>query len=1077
MLSPRLFSVASGLPFLRECVVALRANRLIAGADMGDPAQLADLRIYVPSKKAAQALRSAFVETAANHAAFLPDIRPLGEMEDSEFLRFGAAYSGGLDTAAEAEAALRAPAAIGALARQTLLARLIRPWREKLPRHIRALFGGEEINIPANTADALWLARDLAALMDEIATEDADLAKISTLAPEDLAEWWQVVTEFLQLVFAAWPQILAEFGLTAAAVRRNQSLRQEAAKIRRGNQRAGAALPLFAASGERVKPVLALGSAGSFPAAAELLHAIAYAPQGAVVLAGLDRDLDEESWNNLDKDADNPAAFAHPQYTLRRLLRRLNAERGAVQFLGAQNAPLRAREKAISEIFRPAESTERWALAAAEETAQAASAAKKPSALFSHISLIEAPTPREEALALAIALREAAEDSDKTAALITADRMLARRVSAELKRFGLTVNDSGGAPLSETEPAACLRLLVDCVFSPGKPQVLLSLLKHPLVRLGFARADLRRQTEQFELFALRGGTGRINIGAAEDFIEERLQKLTEAERVNSDFTAARLEEAQRLASALTAAAAKLYQFAAGAAEVNLAQAVAATVETLENFGRDEEGCLQRFYTEAAGQKLIGFFRALLADQADLRFMPAEWPQILAALMADETVEMRQSGRPNLFILGLFEARLQNFDTVLIGGLNEGSLPHGARSSPFMSRQMKAALGLPPPEQKIGFTAHDIAENFNRPKLILARALRADNAPAVASRWLLRLQTVAGEEAVAAMRARGAFYAQAGQKLDEAAPQPFAPRPAPAPPLALRPNKFSFTEIETLRRDPYAVYAKRILRLRPLEPLIRDAGPAERGTFIHAALAGFSQFYAGQNIAPIEAAAAKQLERIGREEFAKLQLPADIAVLWWPRFAALIPHYVEWEANLSSRQRFAELSAALTPIEDTGAFLHGRADRIDILAERGANGEKYAEIMDFKTGPNPDKKYGRLLAAPQLALEGAVLARGGFADAGAALAEALYYVRLKADGAAAAEDVSKVKLPAAAAVSAADLSEEAWQRLVRLIRHFQQPQTGYPSHALPPLNAYESDYDHLARIYEWATLSGLSGEEG
>jgi len=1066
---PHVFAVPAGLAFMREAVLALRANRLIADADMADPRQLAGLKIYVPSKKAAQSLRSALVETADNHAAFLPEIKPLGEEEDSDAQLFARLAAAGADNAAAALAELQSPPLIEPMERQALLARLIRPWREKLPRHIRALFGRETINIPANTADALWLARALANLMDEIETESADPALIKTLAPADLSEWWQVTVEFLELIFAAWPQILAERDLTTASARRNRLLAAEAERLRRAERAAAAPLGANAANlAAANQPILVLGSTGSVPAAAELIKTIAYLPRGAVVLPGLDRDLEEAAWDGLDADADNPALFAHPQFVLKRLLNRLNISRENVCFLGCQTAEQRAREKAVSEIFRPAETTDKW------QTELAGGGL--PAASLNPVSLIEAPNGREEALALACAMRAALERPGETAALITADRVLARRVAAELKRFGLAANDTGGAPLSETEPAALIKLLLAAIFSPGDAVTVLALLKHPLTRLGFTRADLRRQAEQLEFFALRGGTGRINIGAAEDFIEERLAKLVEAERVSSEFTAERLEEARRLASQLTAAAAPLYRFAAGAEEVSLAQAVAATIETLENFGRDETLSLTRLYDGEAGQKIINFFRSLLANQSGLTFTPAEWPQVLEALMADASVEMRQSGQPRLFILGLFEARLQNFDTVLIGGLNEGSLPGAAQSSPFMSRQMKAALGLPPPEQRIGFTAHDISQNLAQKRVILSRALRLDNAPSVASRWLQRLLTVAGGTSAANMRARGSYYLQAARALDYALPQPFAPRPCPKPPLALRPKNFRITEIETLRRDPYAIYARRILRLEPLEPLIRDANNAERGSLIHNILAAFGQFYPTQNIEPIQDQAAKQLEAIAAAEFAKLQLPADIAVLWWPRVLALIPNIIAREAALSPRRRYCEIAAAATAIGASGCTLHGRADRIDILAEAAESGGRAAEIVDFKTGSNPDKKYARMLSAPQLALEGALLSRGAFSECGKAEPAALHYVRLKPDGSVNDENIAAVKTGELGEITAQELSETAWRRLIGLMEHFNKAKTGYLSHALPSLSDWESDYDHLAREFEWSALAGGKEKE-
>ncbi|KAA6206010.1 MAG: double-strand break repair protein AddB [Candidatus Tokpelaia sp.] len=1054
---PHIFSVPPGLDFLAESVRALLDNRLIDSADMRDPAQLAKTVIYVPSRWVARALRFAFVEAAVNKAAFLPDIRPLGEMPEDDFSLFAENFDQNSTTAAEAQDKLSRPALIGTVERQALLARLIRPWRENLPGHIRALFGRETVEVPANTADALWLARNLAELMDEMETEGADPGKLQAVAPADLAEWWQVTVEFLHCVFTAWPDILAERHCSTAAARRNYMLRATANRLEQTRRNAGA---LFQNIAETNRPVLVLGSTGSIPAVADFIKTVAFLPQGAVVLPGLDRHLDETAWAGLDKDEHNPAAFAHPQFALKKLLRRLNVTRDNVTFLGRPTQAQKQREIWISEIFRPANSTEKW-------QKQRAGPGNN-SAFLSTVSLIEAPTMREEALALAVCLRTALEEKNSRATLITSDRVLARRVCGELARFGIQASDSGGTPLAASEPAALIRLLLACIFTPGDAAAILALLKHPLTRLGFARADLRRKVEEFEYFALRGGTGRINLAKADEFMNERLQKLANTEKIAGAFTAERMDEALRLAGQLTAAAAPLQNFAQKKQEVTLEEAVIATIETFENFGRDEQSSLKRLYAEAAGQKLIAFCRSVLASRSGLSFMPLEWPEIFAALIADTTVEMRQNGHPRLFILGLFEARLQNFDTVLIGGLNEGTLPAGPPDSPFLSRLMKAALSLPPPEQKIGFTAHDIAQILAMKKVVLARSLRVDNAPAIASRWLQRLQAVTGEEDFAAIKARGHYYLKLAQKLDYAPEQAFAARPNPKPPPALRPTRFSVTEIEVLRRDPYAVYARRILRLRPLEPLIRDESAAERGTLYHAILAAFSQYYAKADIGAIKPQAEALLLALAREEFAKLQLPPDIAALWWPRFFGLVPNYIAWEAGLSPRQRFAEIRAGDTAINDSGSFLRGRADRIDIMAASGADGEQIAEIIDFKTGSTPSRKQAHILAAPQLALEGALLSRGGFKECGAARAENLFYLRLKADGETVAENIAAQKSKALPAISTPALCEKAWAQLDRLIRHFQNPDNGYLARALPPLGQNASDYDHLARLFEWSS---------
>jgi len=1024
MKAPRLFSIPPGAAFLPVFVEALRNGRLIAGFDSTDPLAFSLATIYVPTRRAARALRAALVESGTASASFLPDIRPLGDVDEDMFVFAGEADGGETDLPP-----------VAPCERLLLLARLVRPWRENLPAHIRHLFGHENIMIPANTADAIWLARDLARLMDEMETEEADWSRLHDIAPDMVAQWWQVTMDFLDIVITGWPQILHELGVVNPAFWRNCSIRRQAAWLSHHPPAA---------------PVIVAGVTGSLPATTELVKAVARLPQGAVVLPGLDRDMTAADWQTIVA-GETASIFGHPQYSLGTLLRNIGVTREAVVHLGAVEELARARETLVAQAFLPAAVTDVWHGLDRGAGVQA----------FANVTLIEAAGEREEALSLALCLRRALEDESKTAALVTGDRNLARRVAAELKRFGIEADDSGGTPLSETEPATLLRLLLNCIFEPGNPVALLSLLKHPLVRVGRERAVFRKIVERFELFALRGGTGRPMLGALRIFVEERLQKLTEGEMLSRQVhDQAAIYEAIGLAEMLDEAAAPLYEFAALDHPVNIQQAITATVIAFENFGRDEGGALNTLYGREAGTAYAQFLRELVVERSGLDFMPAEWPEIFNALIAGETVRLSSHGHPRLFIWGAMEARLQTVDTLVIGGLNEGVMPASARNDPFMSRGMKTTIALPPPERLIGLAAHDFQMALGMKQVVLSRALRLDNAPSVPSRWLQRLETVLGEETVTVMRARGKVLLHWTGLIDSAPDVPFVPQPCPVPALEIRPKRFSVTEIETLRRDPYAIYAKKVLRLKPLEPLVRDASAAERGTLYHAILAGF----AGEGGGDVhDQGAFQHLMRIARAEFDKLQLPDDVEALWWPRFVNLAPEIVRFEQSLGSRRRWAEVAASPVPVGQTGVTLSGRADRIDMLAG------DYADILDFKTGMTPSVKQAASLMAPQLALEGALLARGAFVDCGRGTPTDLFYIRLKSDGAVVQESVLN-RLNK----TAQTLSEEAWARLEELLDLYQNPAQGYVSRAMPPLVDYEGDYDHLARVWEWS--AGNAGED-
>ncbi|EFM57910.1 double-strand break repair protein AddB [Brucella inopinata] len=1039
----RLFSIPPGQPFLPAFAKALIEGRLIEGfpGHPSDPLALASATIYVPTRRAARALRSILVDLNPVKSAILPRISPLGDVdEDAAFFNAGAA--GIFD--------LNPP--IGTAERLLLLARLIRPWRESLPSHVRALFGVDDVSVPATTADAIWLARDLAALMDQVETDGAKWSKLTSIAPDDLADWWRVTLGFLDIVTRLWPDILVERRLSNPAAHRNDLIRSEVKRLR-DHPPAG--------------PVIAAGSTGSIPATAELISTIASLPQGAVVLPGLDRDLDDAAWKLLGEAGDNPSIFGHPQYGLHKLLQAIGALRQDVEVLEDMPRAKRLRERIVSEALRPAETTDAWGLLNRDPDMQ-------PSALreaAARIDLVEASNEREEALAVALALRDALADERKTAALVTADRNLARRVVGELARFGIDADDSGGRHLRDVETATLLRLLVETVFNPGDPVALLALVKHPLLRLGGARIDRRLAGETLELVAFRGGTGRAGILDLPAFFERRLKESADQPwqpAWHTTVTQDMIEAARGLCESLSAAVEPLAPFVTANRRTDIGEIARATVEALENMARDETGSVAAFYSGERGEKLASFLRGLISSEAELDFEAMEWPAILDALMAGETVKPHPGGHPRLFIWGALEARLQTVDAIVIGGLNEGSWPTKTRNDPFMSRPMKAMIALDPPERRTGLAAHDFQMALGMDHVVLTRSQRSDNAPTVPSRWLQRLETVLGADVTNEMRGRGARFIHWSREIDRAEDVPFVRKPEPAPPVAARPKHFSVTEIETLRRDPYAIFAKKILKLRPLEPLIRDPAAAERGTLFHDILGHFTQ----AAIDPLAPDAAEKLMELGRILFADMDLPLEIEAVWWPRFTALIPQFLQWERERAYKvqERFAEIASQKREVENLGITLSGRADRIDLMRDGTA------EIIDYKTGSTPSPKQAHVLLSPQLALEAALLARGAFLDVGPVRACDLTYVRLKGGGEVKPESILKISRPPSEKTAPA-LGEEAWQRLAQLLAEYQKPEKGYLSRALPFRETdLTGDYDHLARVLEWSA-GGDSGGEG
>ena len=1100
-MSANLFSIPPGRPFLKTLAEALLDGRLVKSfRHDGDPLALADVTIYLPTRRAARALAGVFTtivgaSQAGGASAILPTIRPIGEGGD-EALFTSPQEAGAVPPNLQP--------VMGDLERRLHLARLARRWREEIARADFEALIGESPVLPASAADALWLARDLGALLDEMETEGTPFSAIAGLGPEALAKWWQLTLTFLAIVTEHWPNVLAGSGQISEAAAKNAWLHAEAARFREKGSRG---------------PVILAGSTATAPATMELMRAIAHLENGAVVLPGVDRHLDARSLAVLakpqtpsaalvERSANDPSIGApgHPQYGLKTILDR-TAPGQVVVHLGervraatpADTSPesaittvessngdtgtaraLDAREAFLADALRPAETTDAWAEGAGRHGPEA----------LDGIALIEAADAREEALAIAVAMRRALEVPQATAALITPDRNLARRVVAELSRFGIAANDSAGRPLSSTAPGTLMAAAIAVALSPGDPIALVSLLKHPLTRLGLRSGDARRAARSIEMIALRGSVG-IADGArlATTYAAHRaaLETTGRGARPVKLLPEADRDLGQRMADALEVALAPLTAFrsrplttepagsehatrqAVGGADHELAGYAVALTRCLEALAADEAGGAAELYAGDNGRALAGFLSGLVeAPATGFSFAPSELGDVIAALAAGIGVQPRAGLSARAFVWGTLEARLQSVDTAILAGLNEGKWPAGAKSGAFLSRLMRREILLDPPERRIGLSAHDFWMAMGARKVVLTRSRRADGAPAIASRWLQRIETLAGPAGAERLRAAGAPYLAATRSLDTGATTPHAKRPKPRPPLDRRPDRYSVTEVETLIRDPYAIHARKILKLEPLPELMRDPHAAERGSLFHDILGNF----VAQGHDPMDVTALDTLIAIAREKFAAEALPPDIEAVWWPRMEALAGNYLDWERDRDVRValRHAEIGGA-EEFADIATTLTGRADRIDLMEDGSI------EILDFKTGTTPSVAQARALLAPQLPLEGAMVKRGAFQEIGRGKAvsdlvyvrlreRTLYEDRLKSDGAKRGEPVDPD-----------DLSEEALAKFRQLVAYLKHEQTPFESRKRPFMAGdFSGDYDHLARAQEWS-IGAEDGGEG
>jgi ATP-dependent helicase/nuclease subunit B len=971
-----LWTIESHRPFLDDLAIGLMRRH--GGAAFA----LADLVVLLPTRRACRGLRDAFLRQSEGTPMLLPRMAAIGDIDTDE-----------IDLAAPADHAdlLELPPAISSLRRQLLLAQLIRRWGER---------SGTAAILPGQ---ALALARDLARLLDEIHTEKLSLDRLESLVPDTLSEHWQITIDFLAILRTHWPAILASESALDPADRRNRLIEAQIALWQ---------------SRPPEEPVIAAGFSSAVPAVADLLRSVLSLPQGMVVLPGLDRASDALAWDAIRSDA------THPQHGLATLLDRLERDRESVAtWFGSPAAERLGRGVLARELMRPAADSHRWR-----------ELDRLPDDATDGLIRLDLATPQEEAVTIALLLRERLEHPGGTGMLVTPDRSLARRVAAELKRWQINIDDSAGLPLGQTAPGAFLRLIADAAAQSLAPVPLLALLKHPLATLGLPPGVVRAQVRQLEKLCLRGPRPGPGIAG--------LRAVAATDQACLDLV-------DRLDAALAAFLAVI-----ASPDTTLDEAIRLHIASAQSLAATQDG--SALWIMEAGEALAGFIADFAeAAQGFEAISGADYPVLFETALGGQVVRPRFGKHPRLQILGALEARLQSADLVILGGLNEGIWPGAAEPDPFLSRPMRKSFGLTAPETLIGLAAHDFLSGFGAPTVIMTRALRAEGAPTVPSRWLLRLDTVLRAvklERLPADPQRYSYYPMHARRLDLPASIKAADPPEPRPPVAARPRRLSVTEIGTWMRDPYAIYARHVLGLKPLDPIDADPGVAERGSFIHQAL---DEFLRHSPPFPSPGTPFDDLIATGRAAFGDALARPSVWAFWWPRFVRIAAWFIETETE---RRRnglisFTERQGKLTLSGDGGAFeLRAKADRIDLIGSTLA-------IIDYKTGSLPGTAEIALGFAPQLPLEAVIAASGGFVDVPAGTVTELAFWRLS--GSDPAGEICAVKDPETQTAA-------ALAGLQRLIRTFDDPATPYRARPQPQWAPRYSDYAHLARLLEWGS---------
>lgn len=947
-----------------------------------DPMRLARGIVLVPTNRAKKAITDAFVR-ASGGGLLLPRLVAIGDPELDE-------AAGPFLDPADDDAPI-APA-VSPLQRRLILARLVQ--------------GGSP---GIDTAEAVRLAGELGRTLDQLLIEEIDPRRMRDVAVGELSEHWQRSLDLFEIVLSKWPQELEKLGRIDLAERRNRLLGRVAVRWRETSS-----------NWPPGRFVCAAGITTSAPVIARLLRVVAGLPDGMVVFPGVDLSMPAEEWAMLGPfEPDSVtgrrkrALETHPQFHLKLLIDRMGVQRGEIEpwrVATELDAPP-ARSKAIASAMMPAELTKGWSeLPAAERR-------------LADVRAIEVATPAEEAQAIALALRGALETEGRTAALVTPDRALAKRVAAHCARWGLVIDDSAGAPLASLPPGTLLLALAEAGAQGFAPLALLALLKHPLVAAGEDRLAWLEGARALDL-ALRGPRPAAGLAGIE-------AHLTDPEGHDAHVRRTALGWWREVAPLLAPLEAL---YAGGPAPLTGLLAQLRETATL----LCGEGLWGRADGRAAAALLDELERE--APHGPALAEPESLTAMLRTLMDEVAVRPPQGGHPRLAIYGVIEARLQTADLVILGGLNEGVWPGLPAPDPWLAPRIRAELGLPGLERRIGLSAHDLAMGLGAREVLLTRARRDAGAPTIASRFWLRLEALSGGlERADELEA----WARTIDDPDAHAP---AERPEPCPPSAIRPRVIPVTDVDRLKADPYAFYAKRMLRLRQLDPVDADPSAAWRGTAVHDVL---------EKWAKLDDCAPDRLEPRVIEMLA--QAHPMMRALWQPRLIEAVRWIVRELAARPERRVIAvERDGA---IDVAGVTLKGKFDRIDAM------GDGTLGIVDYKTGQPPSTRAVRAGYSLQLGLLGLIAERGGF-DGIAGRASCFEYWSLARRGGDfgyvatpvdAAEKYGRIATGEFVAIAAANFAETAAAYLTG-----DAPFTA----KLHPEYAPYSDYDQLMRRDEW-----------
>ncbi len=866
-------------------------------------------------------------------------------------------------------------------------------------------------------AMAIEYANQLSQLFDNLQLYEVSFDDFLNCAGDmggAVSDHWAVTTTFLQHFYPLWQAYLKQQGVCDVGAYRMQCYRH-----------------LIDHLHTRTNRIFCVGFTATYPIIGRLIDEVAGLPNSTVILPAY---ADSAYTDDIRNDP------SHPYYVMA-----AHVGDSRPQMLPAARPQ---RHTICSQVFLPAVCTRDW------NTISPADKAEQD--VFSGMRFMTCSTPVEEAMAIALALREVLETEGKTGALITADKHLSRMVISILNRWHIHIDDSSGMPLHLTPVAVFMRLVLQAQAENFSPTALVKLLKHPLCHMGYDRGVLLRKVRQLEKIALRGYVMGAGLQGIIDTLYHRLDTDKYFLRAVSDKD----KKTQKVADLVAFLQEIADHFTPlSPPHTDLKHILTAHIQVAENLAG-----VDVLWAKQDGSSMAETCASIL-DNTDVltlkqTFSISEYTQLFVSLLRGRTVRKIHGLHPRLYIWGVLEGRLQTVDTVIFGGCNEGTLPSSIHVDIWVSNAMARAVGLPTMDRFVGVSAHDVLSACNGDTVIFSRAAKQGGTPTIASRWWQRFEAV-GKAYGVSLPPPDTDYAALAlhiDAVDDSTRQAVKISvPKPTPPLAMRPQQLSMTNIQTWYEDPYQIYAKHILKLYKVDDLASEVNPAFKGTLIHTILERFTQqlsdtYFADPNSVTYQQA-VQCFDKIAHDHFAPYQGLAAVRLQIIPEFNDFAPHFVKefWQRLQQTRCMYFEKDGTHTlhTPQNNSFKIRGIADRIDITHEGTAI------VVDYKTGADIAAKHIDEGTVPQLILQAYMVTQGAYTDIGTCAVDIAEYWMTK----------RKFKIVSHETMAVLDTN---LHMLYGQIDTYMDVHTPYYTEYRSGKSQTYNDYEHLFREQEWNT---------